>query len=202
MARFFIFRPIFAWVIAILILLGGAIALKNLPVAQYPAVAPPQIAFNVTYPGASAQVVEDTVIKLIEQQMNGIEHLLYMEASSELGSGTLTLTFEPGTDIDISSVEAQNRFWLYNTPLNYSAVMLVADALERAGRADRAALTAALAATDGAFTKHIMPYGPTRFVNGQNQAGAPVNTQVQDGDIKVIFPREFADAQAIYPVTG
>jgi len=71
MARFFIYRPIFAWVIAILILLGGAIALKNLPVAQYPPVAPPQIAFNVTYPGASAQVVEDTVIKLIEQQMNG-----------------------------------------------------------------------------------------------------------------------------------
>ena len=80
--------------------------------------------------------------------------------------------------------------------------MLVADALERAGRADRAALTRALAATDGSFTKHIMPYGPTRFVNGQNQAGAPVNTQVQGGDIKVIFPRDFADAQAVYPVTG
>ena len=110
MARFFIHRPIFAWVIAILIMLGGAIALKNLPVAQYPAVAAPQIAFNVTYPGASAQVVENSVIKLIEQQMNGIEHLLYMEASSELGAGTLTLTFEPGTNIDISSVEAQNRY--------------------------------------------------------------------------------------------
>jgi multidrug efflux pump len=109
-ARFFIHRPIFAWVIAILILLVGAIALKNLPVAQYPQVAPPQIAFNVTYPGASAQVVEDTVIKLIEQEMNGIEHLLYMEASSELGAGTLTLTFEPGTNIDIASVEAQNRY--------------------------------------------------------------------------------------------
>ncbi len=99
-------------------------------------------------------------------------------------------------------VEGRNRFWLYNTPLNYSAVMLVADALERAGRADHAALTQALAATDGRFTTHIMPYGPTRFVNGQNQAGAPVNTQVQNGDIKVIFPRDFADAQAIYPVTG
>ena len=110
MARFFIHRPIFAWVIAILILLGGAIALKNLPVAQYPPVAAPQIAFNVTYPGASAQVVEDTVIKLIEQEMNGIEHLLYMESSSELGAGTLTLTFEPGTNVDISSVEAQNRY--------------------------------------------------------------------------------------------
>ena len=110
MARFFIHRPIFAWVIAILILLVGVIALKNLPVAQYPSVAPPQIAFNVTYPGASAQVIEDTVIKLIEQEMNGIEHLLYMEAASELGAGTLTLTFDPGTNIDISSVEAQNRY--------------------------------------------------------------------------------------------
>ncbi len=110
MARFFIHRPIFAWVIAILILLVGVIALRNLPVAQYPSVAPPQIAFNVTYPGASAQVIEDTVIKLIEQEMNGIEHLLYMEASSELGAGTLTLTFEPGANIDISSVEAQNRY--------------------------------------------------------------------------------------------
>ncbi len=110
MARFFIHRPIFAWVIAILIMLVGVIALKKLPVAQYPQVAPPQIAFNVTYPGASAQVIENTVIKLIEEQMNGIEHLQYMEASSELGAGTLTLTFEPGTDIDISSVEAQNRY--------------------------------------------------------------------------------------------
>ncbi len=110
MARFFIHRPIFAWVIAILIMLVGVIALKNLPVAQYPQVAPPQIAFNATYPGASAQVVEDTVIKLIEQEMNGIEHLLYMEASSELGAGTLTLTFEPGTNVDIASVEAQNRY--------------------------------------------------------------------------------------------
>ncbi|MCL6555728.1 MAG: efflux RND transporter permease subunit [Burkholderiales bacterium] len=110
MARFFIHRPIFAWVIAILITLVGAIALRQLPVAQYPQVAPPQIAFNVTYPGASAQVVEDTVIKLIEQEMNGIERLLYMEASSELGAGTLTLTFEPGTNIDLASVEAQNRY--------------------------------------------------------------------------------------------
>jgi multidrug efflux pump len=110
MARFFIHRPIFAWVIAILIMLVGVIALTRLPVAQYPQVAPPQIAFNVTYPGASAQVIEDTVVKLIEQEMNGIEHLLYMEASSELGAGTLTLTFEPGTNVDIASVEAQNRY--------------------------------------------------------------------------------------------
>lgn len=96
-------------------------------------------------------------------------------------------------------VEAQNRFWLYNTPLNYSAVMLVADALERAGRADRAAVIDALAATSGSFDRHIMPYGPTRFVNGQNQSAQAVNTQVQGNDIKVIFPADFADAQPVFP---
>lgn len=96
-------------------------------------------------------------------------------------------------------VEAQNRFWLYNTPLNYSAVMLVANALERAGRADRVALIEALARTDGSFTNHIMPYGPTRFENGQNQAAQAVNTQVIDNDIKVIFPTDFADARPVFP---
>ncbi|MGE5465975.1 MAG: efflux RND transporter permease subunit [Ignavibacteria bacterium] len=110
LARFFIDRPVFAWVIAIAIVLGGSLALRKLPVSAYPSVAPPSIAFNITYPGASAQVIEDTVTALIEQEMNGIEHLLYMEASSELGTGTLTLTFEPGTNVDISSVEAQNRY--------------------------------------------------------------------------------------------
>jgi branched-chain amino acid transport system substrate-binding protein len=97
------------------------------------------------------------------------------------------------------AVEAQNRFWLYNTPMNYSAVMLVADALERAGRADRGAVIEALAKTDGAFTRHVMPYGPTKFENGQNTAGQAVNTQVQDNDIKVIFPNDFADARPIFP---
>jgi multidrug efflux pump len=110
LAKFFIDRPVFAWVIAIVIVLAGSLALRNLPVSQYPAVAPPSIAFNITYPGASAQVIEDTVTALIEQEMNGIEHLLYMEATSELGTGTLTLTFDPGTNVDTASVEAQNRY--------------------------------------------------------------------------------------------
>ena len=110
LAKFFIDRPIFAWVIAIIIVLAGSLALKKLPVSAYPQVAAPSIAFNITYPGASAQVVEDTVTALIEQEMNGIEHLLYMEAASELGVGTLTLTFEPGTNLDNASVEAQNRY--------------------------------------------------------------------------------------------
>ena len=109
LAKFFIDRPIFAWVIAIIILLSGGLAFKKLPVSAYPAVAPPAIAVNISYPGASSQVVEDAVVALVEQQLNGIEHLLYMEASSELGRGTITLTFESGTDLDVASVETQNR---------------------------------------------------------------------------------------------
>ncbi len=109
-AKYFIDRPVFAWVIALVILVAGALAFRSLPLSQYPAVAPPSIAFNITYPGASAKVIEDTVTALIEQEMNGIERLLYMESASELGTGTVTLTFEPGTNVDIASVEAQNRY--------------------------------------------------------------------------------------------
>ncbi|MBF0272222.1 MAG: multidrug efflux RND transporter permease subunit [Magnetococcales bacterium] len=110
MPRFFIDRPIFAWVIALVILLAGGLSFNKLPVAQYPDVAPPAITVSAVYPGASAQVVEDTVTALIEQEMNGLERLLYMESSSDSqGAMTLTLTFETGTNLDIASVEAQNR---------------------------------------------------------------------------------------------
>ena len=108
-AKFFIDRPIFAWVIALVILLGGALALKNLPVSQYPSVAPPALAVSVIYPGASAQVIEETAVALLEQEMNGIEHLLYMESAAELGRGSITLTFNAGTNLDLASVETQNR---------------------------------------------------------------------------------------------
>jgi multidrug efflux pump len=107
--RFFIDRPIFAWVIALIILLGGGLALRNLPVASYPSVAPPALSITLFYPGASAQVVEETAVALVEQELNGIEHLQYMESSSELGVGNITLTFEAGTDLDVASVETQNR---------------------------------------------------------------------------------------------
>ncbi|MBI5658332.1 MAG: efflux RND transporter permease subunit [Nitrosomonadales bacterium] len=109
LARFFIDRPIFAWVIAILITFAGVLALRALPVSQYPSVAPPALDIAVTYPGASAQVVEQSAVQLIEQEMNGIENLLYMDSSSQVGSGQVTLTFRPGTDIQFASVEAQNR---------------------------------------------------------------------------------------------
>lgn len=110
LAKFFIDRPVFAWVIALVIMLVGVLAIRGLPLSQYPVVAPPAISFNITYPGAAAKVIESTVTSLIEQEMNGIEHLLYMESASELGVGTVTLTFEAGTNIDVASVEAQNRF--------------------------------------------------------------------------------------------
>ncbi|MGV8935168.1 MAG: efflux RND transporter permease subunit, partial [Gallionellaceae bacterium] len=109
LANFFIDRPIFAWVIALVILLSGGLAMRSLPVTSYPAVAPPALAINISYPGAAADVVEDTSIALIEQELNGIEHLLSMESSSELGRGSITLTFESGTDLDVASVDTQNR---------------------------------------------------------------------------------------------
>lgn len=109
LANFFIDRPIFAWVIALVILLSGGLALNKLPVTSYPAVAPPALAINVSYPGASAQVVEETAIALIEQELNGVENLRYMDSAAELGRGSITLTFETGTNLDVASVETQNR---------------------------------------------------------------------------------------------
>jgi multidrug efflux pump len=109
LANFFIDRPIFAWVIALVILLSGGLALNKLPVTSYPAVAPPALGISLNYPGASAQVVEETAIALIEQELNGVENLRYMDSSAELGRGSITLTFETGTNLDIASVETQNR---------------------------------------------------------------------------------------------
>jgi branched-chain amino acid transport system substrate-binding protein len=94
-------------------------------------------------------------------------------------------------------VETGGNFWTYNIPMNYSAVLLLADAIDRAASIDRAKVTEALASST--FDGHIMPYGPTKFVEGQNTGAAPVNTQVQGGDIKVIFPADFADAKPMFP---
>lgn len=105
MAQFFINRPIFAWVIALLILLGGTLAIQQLPVMSYPDISPPQISVTASYPGASAQVIEDTVTTIIEEEMNGIEGLKYIRSeSSRTGTGTINLTFDTGTDIDIAEI--------------------------------------------------------------------------------------------------
>lgn len=115
MPRFFIDRPIFAWVIAILLMLGGALAVKTLPVNQFPDVAPPAIALSVTYPGASAQTVQDTVVQVIEQQLNGLDGLRYISSESNSdGSMQIIATFEQGTDPDIAQVQVQNKLQLAN----------------------------------------------------------------------------------------
>jgi len=113
MARFFIDRPIFAWVIAIIIMLAGTLSIINLPVAQYPPIASPQIRISASYPGASAQAVQDTVTQVIEQQMTGLDGLRYMASTSEAtGSSNVTLTFENGTDPDVAQVQVQNKLQL------------------------------------------------------------------------------------------
>src|ERR1700749_221037 len=117
MINFFIERPIFAWVLAIVIMLAGALAITTLPIAQYPSIAPPAISIQVTYPGASADVVQSSVTQVIEQQLSGIDHLLYFGSESDAdGSMTITLYFEQGTNPDISQVQVQNKLQLA-TPL-------------------------------------------------------------------------------------
>ena len=110
MARFFIDRPIFAWVIAIIIMLAGGLAIFTLPISQYPTIAPPTVTINAAYPGASAKVVQDSVTQIIEQNMKGLDGLLYFSSTSEgTGSASITLTFENGVDPDTAQVQVQNK---------------------------------------------------------------------------------------------
>ena len=110
MAKFFIDRPIFAWVIALFVTVLGVVSITQLPVSQYPPVAPPSIVINATYPGASAQTLEDSVLSVIEREMNGSPGLIYMESVAQSnGTGSLTLSFEPGTNDDLAQVDVQNR---------------------------------------------------------------------------------------------
>ena len=110
MARFFIDRPIFAWVIALFILAVGSVAITQLPVAQYPSVAPPSIIVSASYPGASAQTFENSVLSVIEREMNGSPGLLYMESVAQAdGTGSITLSFQTGTSPDLAQVDVQNR---------------------------------------------------------------------------------------------
>lgn len=113
MAKFFIDRPVFAWVIAIVIMMAGGLAIKSLPVEQYPRIAPPAVAINAFYPGASAKTLEDTVTQVIEQKINGVDHFRYMSSTSDSsGSLTITITFDPEADPDIAQVQVQNKLQL------------------------------------------------------------------------------------------
>ncbi|MGE8397761.1 MAG: efflux RND transporter permease subunit, partial [Comamonas sp.] len=110
MAKFFIERPIFAWVVALFIMVVGAVAITQLPIAQYPPVAPPAIVVSAVYPGASAQTLEDSVLSVIEREMNGATGLLYMESVAQSnGTGSVTISFEQGTDPELAQVDVQNR---------------------------------------------------------------------------------------------
>src|SRR5215212_8057128 len=113
MARFFIDRPVFAWVVSILIMVLGGLAIAKLPVAQYPNVAPPSISVSANYAGASAETLQETVTSVIEQQLNGIDNLLYMSSSTDAsGLATVTLYFQPGTNPDTAQVQVQNKVQL------------------------------------------------------------------------------------------
>jgi multidrug efflux pump len=109
LANFFIGRPIFGWVIAIAITLAGLLAVQALPVEQYPTIAPPSVSINLVYPGADAATVESNVTTIIEEEMNGVEDLMYMSSTSTNGGASITVTFESGTDIDLAQVDVQNR---------------------------------------------------------------------------------------------
>ena len=132
MAQFFIDRPIFAWVIALFIIVLGATSITQLPIAQYPSVAPPAIVVNVAYPGASAQTLEDSVVSVIEREMNGATGLLYMESVSQAnGSGSITLSFQIGTDPELAQVDVQNR-------LSRATPRLPASVVQQGVRVDKA----------------------------------------------------------------
>ena len=110
MARFFIDRPIFAWVIAICIMLAGLFSVNTLPVSQYPTIAPPSVSISSSYPGADAQTVERSVTQIIEQNMTGLDGYMYMSSSSDsFGNSEIIITFEPGTNADIAQVQVQNK---------------------------------------------------------------------------------------------
>jgi multidrug efflux pump len=113
MARFFIDRPILAWVLAIVVMLAGALAITQLPVSMYPTIAAPVVQINATYPGASAKVVEDSVTQVIEQNMTGLDGLMYMSATSDAsGCAGVQLTFENRVDPDLAQVQVQNNLQL------------------------------------------------------------------------------------------
>ncbi|MGE8320836.1 MAG: efflux RND transporter permease subunit [Comamonas sp.] len=149
MAKFFIDRPIFAWVIALFIIVIGAMAMTRLPIAQYPKVAPPAIVINTAYPGASAQVLEDSVLSVIEREMNGSPGLVYMESVAQAdGTGSITISFEAGTNVDLAQVDVQNR-------LSRATPRLPASVTQQGVRVDKASrnflLFVMLSSDDPAF---------------------------------------------------
>src|SRR5476649_1255330 len=132
MSKFFIERPIFAIVIALFILVFGGVAITQLPIAQYPPVAPPTIVLTATYPGASAKTMDEAVVSVVEQELNGSPGMIYMESVSQSnGTGTITISYEPGTNPDLAQVDVQNR-------LSRAAPRLPAAVTQQGVRVDKA----------------------------------------------------------------
>jgi len=160
MSKFFIDRPIFAWVIALVIMLVGALSILKLPINQYPSIAPPAIAISVTYPGASAQTVQDTVVQVIEQQLNGIDNLRYVSSESNSdGSMTITATFEQGTNSDTAQVQVQNK-------LNLATPLLPQEVQQQGIRVTKAVknflLVIGVVSQDGSMSKDDLSNYPGR----------------------------------------
>lgn len=152
MPKFFIERPIFAIVIAILIMLAGGLSIARLAIEQYPSIAPPSIQVSATYPGASATTVENTVVQVIEQQISGVDHLMYLSSTSDdSGRSTTTLAFEPGTDPDIAQVQVQNKLQLA-TPLLPPQVQQSGIRVTKSGASSL--LVAAFVSSDPRMTKY------------------------------------------------
>ncbi|HET9817808.1 MAG TPA: multidrug efflux RND transporter permease subunit [Rhodanobacteraceae bacterium] len=181
MSRFFIDRPIFAWVIAILITLGGTIAILNLPIEAYPTIAPPSVQVRASYPGANADVVQSTVTQVIEQNLTGIDHLLYFSSSSSsTGRASITLYFDPGTDLDTAAVQTQNAVNAAEPRLpqavknlgitvrkSNTGFLMGISLLDPTGHLDQAALNNVIAA------QLIDPISRVEGVGDVNQFGAP-----------------------------
>ncbi|HEX5488700.1 MAG TPA: multidrug efflux RND transporter permease subunit [Rhodanobacteraceae bacterium] len=181
MSRFFIDRPIFAWVLAILITLGGTIAILNLPIEAYPTIAPPSVQVRANYPGANANVVQSTVTQVIEQNLTGIDHLLYFSSSSSsTGLANITLYFDPGTDLDTAAVQTQNAVSAAEPRLpqavkdlgitvrkSNTGFLMGVSLLDPTGRLDQSALNNVIAA------QLIDPISRVEGVGDVNQFGAP-----------------------------
>ena len=189
MPRFFINRPIFAWVIAIMIMLAGVLSIKTLPVSQYPPIAPPQITINAAYPGASAQTVQDTVTQVIEQKLNGIDNLIYMSSTSEAsGAVAINLNFKAGTDPNIAQVQVQNKLQLA-TPLLPQIVqrqgisvvkstrnfLLIVGLVSEDGSMDRSALTDYMVSNLQDIISRLDGVGEMRVFGTQNAMRIWVN---------------------------
>jgi multidrug efflux pump len=151
MARFFIDRPVFAWVLAILIMLFGVISINVLPVAQYPDIAPPSVNVSANYAGASAETVQNTVTSVIEQNLTGIDNLLYINSSSSDGSSSISLTFEPGTDPDTAAVQVQNKVQLATPSLPQTVQQQGLRVTKRSGSF---VLIASLSSKDGSMNEY------------------------------------------------